>query len=61
MVLPVVVLAGSVTPIAVYVAFQVMARAVPLSNKRMIKRLPSTGVPVGAATVSGAACAVRLY
>ena len=61
MVLPTVVLAGNVTPIAVYVAFHVIARAVPLSYKRKIKRFPSTGVPIGAAIVKGAACAVKLY
>ena len=52
---------GKVTPITVYVASQVNARAVPLSNNLNINLPPSTGVPVGALIVSPAANAVYAY
>lgn len=55
------VVVGSVKPIGVYVAFHVIARAVPLSMILRTSLLPSWGEPVGAATSNAAACAVKLY
>ena len=52
---------GNVVPITVYVAFQVIALAVPLSKMRISSLLPLTGVPMGAATVKGTAWAVKLF
>jgi hypothetical protein len=55
------VVVGNVKPMATYVAFHVNARAVPLSSKRKISLLPSTGLPVGALIVKALAKAVKLY
>ena len=52
---------GSVTPIAVYVPFQVNVLDVPLSNILKINLSPSRGVPVGAFIVKPAANAVKAY
>ena len=57
-VLLMVVAVGKVTPMTVYVAFQVNALLVPLSNNLNINLSPSNGVPVGALIVSPAANAV---
>jgi hypothetical protein len=46
-----VVVVGNVTPMAVYVPFQVIVCADPLSRIRKINLLPSRGVPVGALIV----------
>ena len=56
-----VVAVGSVTPIAVYVAFQDNVCDVPLSKSLNSSLSPTTGVPVGALIVSAAASAVYPY
>jgi hypothetical protein len=57
-VLLIVVVVGRVTPIALNTLFHVIALAEPLSFNLIINFCPSYNVPVGAATVSAAACAV---
>ena len=52
---------GIVTPIAVYVPFQLKERDVPLSSILIISLLPSTGEPIGALIVNVWASAVTLY
>jgi hypothetical protein len=59
------VVVGSVAPTDRYVLAepeaQVKARAVPLSNSRIISFLPFVGAPVSALMVSAVLCAVAAY